>query len=46
MSDAQRVADLERRVAMLERKLEELLRLLKRSDDQDVQYAARRADNA
>jgi hypothetical protein len=38
--------NLEYRVAALERKLEELIRLLKRSDDEDVQYAARRANNA
>jgi hypothetical protein len=39
------VRTLEIKVARLERKLDELIRLLKRSDDDAVQFAARRAGN-
>jgi hypothetical protein len=43
MSDEQKIRRLERRVANLESRLDELVRLLKRSEDEDVQHAARRA---
>lgn len=43
MTDEQKLRELEARVEKLERRLNELVRLLKRSKDEDVQHAARRA---
>lgn len=41
--NARKIADLERRVRHLESRVDELVRLLKRATDENVQRAARRA---
>ena len=46
MDAERRLSDLESRVARLERQMEELIRLLKRAEDDAVQRAARRARSA
>ena len=43
MSEKRNIEQLERRVRKIERRLDELVRLLKRSQDSDVEYAARKA---
>ena len=43
MDDSQRINQLEQKVERLEQRLNQLVRFLKRSDDEDVQYAARKA---
>lgn len=43
MSEKRQIEELERRVRKLEARIDELVRLLKRSSDPDVEHAARRA---
>jgi hypothetical protein len=46
MASDSTINQLESRVRRLERQMEELTRLLKRVDDEEVKRAARRAQNA
>jgi hypothetical protein len=43
MNEKREIEQLERRVRKLEDRLDELVRFLKRSQDSDVEYAARKA---
>jgi hypothetical protein len=43
MNEKRQIEQLERRVRKLENRLDELVRFLKRSQDPDVEFAARKA---